>query len=103
MNLIGNAVKFTMAERPQPTTTALIEVLVEREAGRNGVNVVVKDTGPCIDVSDQQLIMGKVPQFSRGFQTQGLGSGLGLHLSAQVRRAGHSRCWPLSHVRAACR
>jgi signal transduction histidine kinase len=88
MNLIGNAVKYTMGERPallSAEDVALIEVEVERAAGRrHAVHVVVKDTGPCIDARDQQLIMGKVPQFSRGFKTQGLGSGLGLHLSAQV-------------------
>merc|ERR1712224_1079935 len=53
--------------------------------GEHVVKVKVQDTGPGIAAGDQAFIFGgKFAQNSRGFQSHGLGSGLGLHLAAQI-------------------
>ena len=91
MNLIGNAVKFTIHGRSNGTQLMATDVVdaprvtvrIER-VERSFVRVEVLDNGPGVDVGDQAKIFGKFAQASRGFKAQGLGSGLGLHLSAKM-------------------
>ena len=91
MNLVGNAVKFTMHGRSngaQPLATGLVDaprvtILIER-VGTRSVCLKVLDNGPGVDIGDQERIFSKFAQASRGFKAQGLGSGLGLHLSAKT-------------------
>ena len=91
MNLIGNAVKFTMHGRSDGVRTLAtvtvdaprVTVRIER-VDTSSVRVEVLDNGPGVDIGDQATIFGKFAQASRGFKAQGLGSGLGLHLSAKT-------------------
>jgi signal transduction histidine kinase len=92
MNLVGNAIKFTMRDRLQSDQAELqaegtddprVAVNFERVSA-SSVRVEVVDNGPGIDIDDQAKIFGKFAQASRGFKAQGLGSGLGLHLSAKT-------------------
>ena len=88
MNLVGNAVKFTMLEvdgaqqSPRPQHSRVTLRIQRAEAGR--VSVEIEDTGPGIAKDQQAAIFGKFVQAGRGFRSQGLGSGLGLHLSAKI-------------------
>jgi CheY-like chemotaxis protein len=92
MNLISNAVKFTMHEQrgaeqtatPEaPAVTVSIARWPNPQSG-NMLRVEVSDTGPGIAPDAQAFIFGKFACASRGFRAQGLGSGLGLHLSAKI-------------------
>ena len=92
MNLISNAVKFTMHEQRgveqtatpgAPAVTVSIARWPNPQSG-NMLRVEVSDTGPGIAPDAQAFIFGKFACASRGFQAQGLGSGLGLHLSAKI-------------------
>ena len=97
MNLVENAVKFTMHEFTRSPTGASaarpssalslqaprVTVRVAQEAG-DMLRVEVSDTGPGIAAGDQAFIFGKFAQGRRGFGAQGLGSGLGLHLSEKI-------------------
>jgi signal transduction histidine kinase len=91
LNLVGNAVKFTMHGRSngaQPLAMGLVDaprvtILIER-VGTRSVCLKVLDNGPGVDIGDQERIFSKFAQASRGFKAQGLGSGLGLHLSAKT-------------------
>ena len=87
MNLIGNAVKFTMQnhlrERISPPRVA---VHIERGQHEQGVlRVEVSDNGPGIDAAGQAFIFGRFAQAGHGFQApERLRSGLGLHMSAKI-------------------
>jgi len=85
MNLIGNAVKFTMLEKPAPVGTPRVTVRITRTSEAH-LRVEVTDTGPGITSGDQEVVFKVFAQACRGFAAQGLGSGLGLHLSAQIIR-----------------
>jgi len=85
MNLIGNAVKFTMLEKPAPVGTPRVTVRITRTSEAH-LRVEVTDTGPGIKSGDQEVVFKVFAQACRGFAAQGLGSGLGLHLSAQIIR-----------------
>ena len=85
MNLIGNAVKFTTCERPKPASVPRVKVQICVEA-EDIVRVDVIDNGPGIAETDQKFIFGRDLHRGRGFQSHGLGSGLGLHLTRQIIR-----------------
>ena len=85
LNLIGNAVKFTVHEKPQPVGVPCVKVQISRDNG-DCVRVNVIDTGPGIAETDQKFIFGKYAQARTSFVASGLGSGLGLHFSLQIIR-----------------
>ena len=83
MNLVGNAVSFTTQERRAISGSPCVTVeigLVQDDR----IRVHVRDNGPGKASSDQDFIFGL--DIQRGFHSQGLGSGLGLHLSLQIIR-----------------
>ena len=84
MNLIGNAVKFTMHEKPAPVGIPCVTVRITKIDAH--LRIEVTDTGPGISSRDQEVVLVKFAQACRGFAAQGLGSGLGLHLAAQIIR-----------------
>ena len=86
MNLIGNAVKFTMHDQLcEHASPPRVAVSIERDPHEQGMlRVKVSDNGPGIEAADQAFIFGTFTG-SPGFRaTQGMSSGLGLHLSAKI-------------------
>jgi signal transduction histidine kinase len=87
MNLIGNAVKFTMHNKlREHISLPRVAVRIERDQHEPGVlRVEVSDNGPGIDAAGQAFIFGRFAQAGQGFQApEGLRSGLGLHMSAKI-------------------
>ena len=84
MNLIGNAVKFTVDD--ESVLKPRVEVRIAREPG-DVVAVRVSDNGPGVLPSDRALIFGKFVQGSMRPHTHTVGSGLGLHLSLKIAKA----------------
>ena len=82
MNLIGNAVKFTMGEEDVAHKMASQVSVAIEQVGKD-LHVSVSDTGPGIAEHEQALIYDKFTTGGRGFRAKGHGSGLGLHLSAK--------------------
>ena len=78
INLLSNAAKFT--ERGQ----ICVRASPRRGAERGGVTIVVEDTGPGIEASDQARIFEMFEQSERGVRAGG--SGLGLAISRRFAR-----------------
>ena len=78
MNLIGNAVKFTMHSKlREHISSPRVAVRIERDQHDPGkLRVEVSDNGPGIGAADQALIFS---------------SGLGLHLSAKIVQVLHGQ------------
>eukprot|EP00937_MAST-01D_sp_MAST-1D-sp2_P003107 g3107.t1 len=85
MNLIGNAVKFTVHGKPKCVASPCVKVHIG-VVGDGRVRVEVIDNGPGIAASDQQFIFGKYAQATANNAGEGFGTGLGLHLTAKIIR-----------------
>jgi signal transduction histidine kinase len=73
LNLLSNAAKFTR-------TTAAVDVSLDDGV----VRVDVRDDGPGIDASDQQIIFEKFRQGDDSSGQRPQGTGLGLPISRQI-------------------
>jgi PAS domain S-box-containing protein len=76
LNLAGNAVKFT--ERGG------VAILAERDAAREEVSLLVRDTGIGISTADQERIFGEFEQADAGAARRFSGTGLGLAISRRI-------------------
>jgi signal transduction histidine kinase len=88
LNLIGNAIKFT--DRG--------EVGIEASATNGTFTVVVHDTGPGIDVSDQGRIFEEFKQVESAATKKKGGTGLGLSISKRIVEMHGGRLWVESDV-----
>src|SRR3954465_1936121 len=85
LNLLANAVKFCEPGRGR------IRVALRDEGG--ALRVEVRDNGPGIDASDQELIFDKFRQAGDTLTAKPHGSGLGLHISRQIVEHFGGRMW----------
>ncbi|MBW8907324.1 MAG: histidine kinase [Betaproteobacteria bacterium] len=85
LNLLANAVKFCEPGRGR------IRVALRDEGG--ALRVEVRDNGPGIDVTDQELIFDKFRQAGDTLTAKPHGSGLGLHISRQIVEHFGGRMW----------
>jgi signal transduction histidine kinase/DNA-binding response OmpR family regulator len=104
VNLVGNAVKFTMLNQPlEHVSPPRVVVRIDRDdVNPEMLRVEVSDNGPGIDLVDQAFIFGKFSQAgTHGFRApQGLSSGIGLHLSVTIVQMLHGKLDLLSPVGA---
>ncbi|MEZ5975505.1 MAG: ATP-binding protein [Planctomycetota bacterium] len=86
VNLIGNAVKFTLAGEVRVTVTGKLD-----DEGTPRISVEVKDTGPGIPAECHQAIFEPFRQVDNSSTRQHGGSGLGLAISQNIAAALNGR------------
>lgn len=85
MNLIGNAIKFTLAQ-------GRVTVSASRN-GKENVQVCVSDTGPGVPADEKEKIFDKFYQMAEGGGAKPKGTGLGLAISKALVELHGGNIW----------
>jgi signal transduction histidine kinase len=85
MNLIGNAIKFTLAQ-------GRVTVSASRN-GKENVQVCVSDTGPGVPADEKQKIFDKFYQIAEAGGAKPKGTGLGLAISKSLVELHGGKIW----------
>jgi two-component system, chemotaxis family, sensor kinase Cph1 len=86
INLIGNAIKFTVVGHVTLRVTYANDIsFISRESGKATVELIIEDTGPGIATEDLELIFEAFAQAKGGRQFM-QGTGLGLAISRQFAK-----------------